>query len=263
MYFLLKNKYAYSYDILTETINNSYLYAISILNIILKIFNYLFENKIIQIKENIKNKNYHLIKLEDKIINLFKLLLIINIFLGITSDAIWTIIFNNDNGYILYMFSNLLIFYVLYDFIVKISLDIIDNKKIYLSLILGLTLKLILIVPLTNIIYRFGNNLLYGDMLSNIISYIFVIILLLKSNNDKYKIDFIKKFDKILNIIYYSIILCIILLLFTLIIPVSVNNRFDATKVVIIYLIITIIYILIRKKMYKNERINVKNRKQN
>ena len=258
LYFILKNRYNYSYIDLTNIINNGYLYALSIVNIILIIFNYFEKDNIEDIKNNIVNKKYDLIKLDEYLIKIFKILLTNTVIISIISNAIWLLLFNNSNGYILFMFINLSLFYIIYILINDIT---ISNKKYYLINILGLVIKLILIVPLINALYRMGYNLLYGDILSTIISYLLVTILLIVVNNKKYNIDFKSKFDKILNIVYYNIILCLILLLFSLIIPVKVNSIFSSIKVIVLYLLISFVYMFIRKKMNKNERIITINNK--
>jgi len=259
LYFTLKNKFGYNYIKTSDTINNCYFYAIGIVNLILLIINYFEKNKVQEIKEHIKNKQYNLIRLEDYIINLFKKLLTITLVLSITSDAVWTVLFNNNKGYILFMFGTLSLLYIIYFILVEISIESISNKKLYISLSIGLITKILLSVPLINSLYRIGYNLLYGDMLSNLIAFLIVIILLMINNSKKCKVDFTKKIDKILDIIYYNIILCIILLLLTLIIPVEVTTLFEGIKVIFIYLIVSISYIYLRKKG-KNERINNKNR---
>lgn len=261
LYFVLINKYGYSFEKTSDIINNCYLYAISVINIILFIFIYFQNNKIEEIRNNISAKKYDLVKLDDYIIKLFNLLLTVIVILSIISDSLWTIIFNNNSGYILYMFSNLGVFYIMFCILIKISNSNISAKKMYMALGVGLVIKVLLVVPLVNSLYRMGYNLLYGDIFSSIIAYFVVIILLIISNSGKCRVDFIKKFDKILNVIYYNIILCLILLLFTLIVPVKVDGRLEGIKVVVIYLIISLIYIIVRKKRVNNERINIKNRK--
>lgn len=261
LYFILSNRYGYSYENVCSIINNCYLYAIGLINIVLFVIYYIDNDKINKMKEDISYRRYELVKLDDYIIKLFSRLLTIVVILSVISDSIWTIIFNNDNGYILYMFSNLGVFYIMYSIIVKISLGNISDKKLYISLLLGLVIKLVLVVPLVNSLYRMGYNLLYGDMLSTVIAYFVVIILLMIINSSKYEFDFIKKFDKILNIIYYNIILCVLLLLFTLVIPVNIDTRLEGIKVVIIYIFISFLYFVLRRRIRINERINVKDRK--
>ena len=74
-------------------------------------------------------------------------------------------------------------------------------------------------------------------------------------------INFAKKFDLILNAIYYNILLCIVLLLTSLIVSVKVVSRINAIKVVLVYLFISYLYIFIRRRRDKNERIIIRNKK--
>ena len=261
LYFILKNRYGYSYIKVSDIVNNVYLYGMSIIYIMTLIINYLEINNIKKIKENIKSKKYELVKLDDYLIRMFKILLTIMVVFNIISHSLWTVIFNNDNGNILYIVSNISLFYVMYNIIIDISLDNMTDKKLYIVLLIGMITKLLIIVPLTNSLYRMGYNLLYGDILSTIVSYIFIVALLLIINNKKYMIDFVKKFDTILNIIYYDIILCFVLLLFTIVIPINVESRTEGIKVVIIYLFISLLYIFIGKKLEKNERVIKRNKK--
>jgi len=94
--------------------------------------------------------------------------LTIAIVLGITSPLICKIIFGSStNSIYLAMLIYLSIFIALFD----ITFEYIKNKKItYISLIVGLISKMILIIPLINSFYRMGYNLIYGDIISTIIS---------------------------------------------------------------------------------------------
>lgn len=262
LYFILKNRYGYSYEKVCDVINNCYFYAIGIINIILLVIKYFENNKITNIKDNINNKKYDLVKLDNYVIRLFKILLTVFLVLSIISDSLWTIMFNNDNGYVLFIFCNIGIFYIMYDIIISIFTGSINDKKLYIILLVGMVIKLVLVVPLVSSLYRMGYNLLYGDMLSSVIAYFVVMILLIFSSRNKIKVDFIHKFDKILDIIYYNIILCVILLLITLVIPIKVSSVLEGIKVIIIYLGVSFGYIIIRKKIDRNERINIKNRKE-
>jgi len=260
LYFILSNRYGYSNDIVSDIINNCYLYAIGLVNIVLFIIYYVDYDNINLVKENIYSEK-DTVRLDDYVIKLFSKLLTIIVIFSVISDSIWTIIFNNDNGYILYMFSNLGIFYIMYCVIVKITLGIINNKKMYIILLIGFIIKLVLVVPFISSLYRMGYNLLYGDMLSSVISYFITIIMLMIIASTKWKVDFINKFDKILDIIYYNIILCVILLLLTLVVPVKVDSLFEGLKVVIIYLFVSFMYMFVRRRIKYNERVNIKNRK--
>ena len=67
-------------------------------------------------------------------------------------------------------------------------------------------MKLILIVPLINGFYRMGYSFIYGDILSTIIGLFASFIISIIYFNKKYKINFTKNFEKLLNIIYDNIV---------------------------------------------------------
>lgn len=257
LYFVLKNRYGYSYDSVSNILTNYFLYGYSIINIFILLIKYHIVDKINDINKNLKDTN---IIIEDYLINISKFIITLVIILSITSRSIYNLIYTSNEGYILHMLSINMIFNILYYIVVNIFINNIKNKKIYIIMSLGILLKLILIVPLINSIYRMGYNMIYGDILINTISYIFVITLLFITGKNKYKVDFTKKFDKILDIIYYNIILCSILLLISLVIPIKVSSKLDSLKVILIYSVISILYIYLRKKMKTNERIIIKNK---
>lgn len=256
LYLILKNRYGYSYEKLSDVINNFYLYGNSLIYIVIVIFKYLETDNINKIISNNGNLLF-----DEYLINIFKKILSFLVIICMISGSIWMIIYGVNNGYILYMLSNLLVFYLFYDIIINITISNISNKKLYIIFGIGLIIKLLFIVPLISAIYRMGYNLLYGDLFSSMISYIVVIVLLLISNKNKYKINFAKKFDLILNAIYYNILLCIVLLLISLIVSVKVVNRINAIKVILVYLLVSYLYIFIRKRVDKNERIIIGNKK--
>ena len=164
-------------------------------------------------------------------------------------------------GYAMILFSTLLEVFHRYNPLIDNTLLATVYGGIALGVGVGIIIKLVFIVPLISAIYRMGFNLLYGDLFSSIISYIVVIILLIISNKNKYKINFAKKFDLILNAIYYNILLCIVLLLTSLIVSVKVVSRINAIKVILVYLFISYLYIFIRGRRDKNERIIIRNKK--
>lgn len=258
LYTVLKNQYGYTTNKLNEVINNYFLYGSAIINIIKLIIISKEKDKIAKINNSLLKEKKP--SLEDYIINTFKTLLTIVVIFSIISTNIWYIIFNNNSsGYILYMLSMNFVFNTLYDIVVNIFINNITNKKLIKILSIGIITKIIFIVPLINSLYRMGYNMIYGDILINMISYLLTIILLFVSISKKYEVDFIKKFDKILDVIYYNIILCFILLLLSLIIPVKVSSKIKGITAIIINIVVSIIYIYIRKKA-KNERINIKNK---
>ncbi len=187
----------------------------------------------------------------DKLYNSFKMMLTIAIIFGIISPLTCKVIFNDPSKSIyLTMVNFMAIFILLFD----TTYQNIKNKSItYISLIAGLIVKIVLVIPLINSFYRMGYNLIYGDVLSTsiamftsvIINYIY--LRQLNKEKDTY-------FTKILDILYDDIILAIILIIFEFIIPLKTDNYFVSIGLIIIYLIISITYIIIKNKIKNKKR---------
>ena len=232
LYMELSTKYSYAIDIVEHDLTFIYLYGITIITFAMDIIILLtkYQNK----KENIINY----------ICIVFKNMLTIAIISSITSPLICKIIFNsNANSIYFVALSFLSIFTALYN----TTFDNIKNKKIkYTSLIAGIISKLILTIPLINSFYRIGYNLIYGDIASTIIS-MFISIAInyiyIKTNNSREK-----TLEKILTILYESILLCIILVLLQFIIPIRTDNYLNSIILLIIYISVSIIFTKCTKK---------------
>jgi len=150
---------------------------------------------------------------------------------------------NNSYSIYLMMLSLLLIFISLFD----TTFDNIKNKRIiYISLIVGIISKIILIIPLINSFYRMGYNLIYGDITSTIISMSLSIIInyiYLKRKNKNEKM-----LEIILTTLYESITLCIILVILQFIIPTKTDNYIKAILTLGLYIFISIAFLNLRKK---------------
>lgn len=232
LYTVLSTRYSYNITVIEEEITFVYFYALTIVNfiidIILSIIKYL-------------NKKMSII---NYICKVFEAMLTIAIVLGITSPLICKVIFNNStNSIYLIMMISLSIFIALF----KVTFEEIKNKKIvYISLIIGVISKIILIVPLINAFYRMGYNLIYGDIISTIISMFISIIInyiYIKTHNKKEK-----TLEIILTTLYESILLCIILVLIQFIIPIKTDSYLKALFLLIIYTVISVIFIKFKKK---------------
>ena len=121
------------------------------------------------------------------------------------------------------------------------------EKNIIILLLTSLITKIIFEVPLINSAYRMGYAASFGSIASIILGLIVSIIIGIILLTRKLKINLLDNFDSILNIIYENIILCLILVLFTLIVKVDTNNIINSILVILFYSFITIIYYIIRK----------------
>ena len=233
VYFILSTRYHYQLEAIERDITFIYFYGLAIMNFL------------IYLAKLIDSEIPETSTLTNRLYNNFKIMLTIAIILSIVAPLTCKIIFNNPT-YAIYqtMINFLAIFMLLYE----ITYENMQNKKlIYLGLIISLVVKLILVIPLINAFYRMGYNLIHGDIISTIIavsSPVIINYVYIKINNrikEKY-------FEKLLNILYENIILCIILILVEFIVPIDTNSYIKSIGILIIYLIISFMYLIIKNK---------------
>lgn len=231
LYYILINKYNYSYESTSIIITNIYFYGI----IFIRYINYLLKKYL--------DFNYN---------NLAKVtsyLLSICILLMVISGPICRLLFNTNN--FLFDLILLLFFYTLYDYVIDTSIKVNNNEINKISLLSGLIIKLIFEIPLINANYRIGYNLSFGGILSIIIGMTISIAISIIFISKKLKINILDNFNDILDIIYQNIILCLILVLFTLIVKVDTQGIISSILVIIFYIFITILFYIIRKLINK------------
>lgn len=237
LYAILESKYSYSITTIEKDLTFLYLYGLTFINFVIDI-----------IKNTSKSNK------SDSVINyiyiIFEKIITITIIISITSPLICKIIFNNsENSMYLMMLSFLSIFIVLYN----TTYEYIKSKKIiYTSLILGIISKLILTIPLFNSFYRMGYNLIYGDIISTIIgtsisiaiNYVYIKI---KNKNEK-------TFEKILGTLYESILLCIILVIFQFIVPITKTSYIKSILILMLYISISVMFIKLNIRLKKKQK---------
>lgn len=233
LYFVLSTRYNYATDRISEIIVFVYFYGLYIIKYLVDIVLY-FVNRVCG-KSDCFERLYYT----------FKIFAPISIILGIISPLICKVLFNcPDMAIYLVMLNFLGLNLALYQVIIKSN----NNKKIiYISLILSLFFKLLLSIPLINAFYRMGYNLVYGDIISNIIGLIIIIIVNYIYLNYKNKKP-VKYLNKIMDIIYDNIILCIILIILEFIVPIDTSNYFKSVGLMILYLLVSIMFIKIKNE---------------
>ncbi len=170
--------------------------------------------------------------------------------LSVISGPFNYLLFGNNYNIIFYLVP-LLFFYLLYDIIVDVSLACNENKKVLGVIFSGILVKMIFEIELVATMYRMGYSLLFGSIMSNILGYIISMIVGLFFIQRKLKISFLNNFNTILNIIYDNILLCIVLVLFTLIVKVDTNTLGSSILVIVFYLMVTGAYLLLEKRIKK------------
>ena len=230
LYFSLTNKYLYDYQVVATLLVDVYFYYYYFI-ILITIF---FYPK--KIDEDI-NTTY---------IKLFNKLLPLTILISILSGPLLLVFFgSNTNAYIFSLLIYLLLFLIMYN----IAMNLLINKKNFnIVLITALLLKIITTIPLINSLYRMGYSMIYGDIISTILSLFIPIVITIIYFNNVHKLNFSNYFSSVINIIYENLILCIILILLQLLVPLKTNNIIEAIGIITIYVIVYIIFNYIKIK---------------
>ena len=231
LYFSLTNKYLYDYQVVATLLVDVYFYYYYFI-IFITIF---FYPK--KIDEDI-NTTY---------IKLFNKLLPLTILISILSGPLLLVFFgSNTNAYIFSLLIYLSLFLIMYN----IAMNLLINKKNFnIVLITALLLKIITTIPLINSLYRMGYSMIYGDIISTILSLFIPIVITIIYFNNVHKLNFSNYFSSVINIIYENLILCIILILLQLLVPLKTNNIIEAIGIITIYVIVYIIFNYIKIKL--------------
>lgn len=247
IYYILLYKFGYGYKEIAFIVKDTY--VINFLLILLLVLFYILNHKlyIYKIINKIKLNECNGMDIESLFIDVLKSVLPITILICILSGPILKLIFNISNSVIFMFFIWLFPFIVLYIIGIKILESLNNNKILYITLCSGILIKIFLIIPLVNCMYRMGYNIIYGEILSSIIGLFVSCIIAIIYLNKKYKVNFAMSFEKILNIVYQNIILSVILIVSSVIIPLNVSTKFESLIVILLYSIIFVIYIFIKK----------------
>lgn len=252
LYFILINKYNYSYDTIGNYITNIYLYGIGVIYFIYKIINNIYIDSFNELKNKIINRNeYNIYNFINKIINVTISLMVLLI---IISKPINNILFNGSTINIILDVSYLLFFYIFYEVIININMICNKEKNVVIILLIGLVISLITSIPIINSSYRMGYNLVSGSIMSIILGITINTIIGIILIRNKLKLSLLDNFNNILNIIYSNIIYTLILVLFTFIVKVDIDKIFNSVLVIIFYIFISIVFYIIKKKLI-NKRV--------
>lgn len=246
-YYLLLNRYYYSYDKLTMYINNIYFYGIILVHYIYLIIKNIYIKEFSNLKDNIINKNNpNFNNFMNKII---KVILPLCILLMVLSEPLSYILFKEN---IIINIVPLIFFYILYNIVISINIICNKDKSILITLLSGVLITIISQLPLINAVYRMGYDLILGSILSIILGYITSITMGIILIKNKLKIPSMNNFNNILNIIYENIIYTLVLVLTTFIVKVNTSTYISSILVIIFYIFITLVFNYIKSKIKKN-----------
>ena len=121
-------------------------------------------------------------------------------------------------------------------------IQVLKNRKVVLiSLVVGVVLKILLNNHLLIAFNRFSLPPYYGTIAASIIGYTASIIICFVVLRKKYKINFEVFLKNFIDIIFGSILMCVILLVFRFFIPISSDIRLMNILIILFYAVIGII----------------------
>ena len=231
MYVILLNRYNYDSKLIENNLLFTYVYSLCIMNIV---------NSLVK-KYCPKSSDF-----KNNIFNLLYYTLPLAILFSIISPSLFYLIFNNNTSYI---YLIIIMFLGIIVSIYKESYKYIKNNKlIYISLIIGIAVKLLLLIPFVDAVYRMGFDLIYGDVFTTIIGMTISIIINYTYIKNKYRLENEGYIDKYIKVIYQNIILFLILILLAFILPIKNDNKLLSILVILVYTFITFIYIKLQKR---------------
>lgn len=192
-------------------------------------------------------------KITESLMIIIYITLPLSIGLSILAEPVFYAFYGiNKWGYIVFRYS---VFIAVFSALLTVSCFILHSinkyKNLYISIGVGILVKLILNVPLTELFNTLNIYPFYGAITASILGLIISIIINTYSINKDYKLEFKNFFSKFIRIIYPLIIMVIVILLLKIFIPFNMEHRSTTILVVSIYAVVGgSIYLFIT---YKNK----------
>lgn len=210
------------------------------------------------ITSDFTKKNYK--GIETKVIKTIAIIgvLVIPMVAGLSflAEPVWTVFYgNNKLGISVFTFSIFTaLFSGLYTNVNVIMQSVSRYKIVYISLISGISFKIIMNVPLIILFNHIGLKPYYGSVTATIIGYVISILISLIDLKKTFKINYEKVLKLMLSSTFTTILMLIILSLIKYIVPITDLSKIMSFVVIILYATLgMIIYGVI---MIKNKSFN-------
>ena len=167
--------------------------------------------------------------------------------LSFLSDAVWTLFYGSSKyGASVLSYSIFVGFFAgLFTPIVSIVQVLKDYKTVFISLLVGLILKILLNTKLIVAFYKMGVPAFFGVSTASIVAYLVAFIICLVSLRIKYNVEYEQLVKNFVDILCGSMVMTIILFLLRSIIPVFSDCRIMNLFIILVYSISGVIAYLI------------------
>jgi len=176
----------------------------------------------------------------------------ITLLLCFLAGPVWTVFYGHDAfcTQLLRVYVLQIIWVSLYSLLLNLNQAMSETKTTILILVVNLTLKLVLNVPMMWLLYHLNIGGYYGPMITNMIiytiSFIIVLTIFKKKHNFQYK-DMMKNLGKIFAV---GLVMTSVLYLISFILPINYTSRFGSLIYLGLYGILGVaIYIFITYKI--------------
>lgn len=179
------------------------------------------------------------------------LIIPITIIISFLAKPIWTLFYGaSQYG------PNVLSYYIFVGLVIGVlmlTISIIqvykDYKTIFISLGVGLILKILLNVNLISAFYKMGVPAYYGPITASVIGYFTSFVIAVVMLNKKFKINYEDLIKYFIDILCGSVLMTFVLFLLKFIIPISSSVRILNLLIILLYIFVgSIVYLLF---MYK------------
>jgi O-antigen/teichoic acid export membrane protein len=171
--------------------------------------------------------------------------------LSLLASPVWTFFYGYSNlGNMVFGYN---VFTTVFS-VIAINLCIIlqtvhENKKMILCMMIGLITKLILNVPLMYTFHSYGLHASYGPTTATIIGFLVTLLMALFILKKRLNINYELTFKRLIDILFSSFVMAIIIVIIQMFIPVNTSSRWIALLLMFAYTIIGgLIYITITIK---------------
>lgn len=249
---IVLRKYNYSQAFIDETLLSHSLLAYHIFILISVIISILITNNIKTIKASIKSGDKSRLKTNIDLVlrkTIFFLLPIVMI-VAFTSEEIWLLFFKNGvvGADVLKIASLAMISLLLNVSAFIVLLQVRDTGELKKAISLSLFIKLLILFVSIQAFRIMGFTEYYGIIVSSLIAQFFSLFLAFKYLAKKYKINFEKTIQFILDNIFVAIIISVLIFIIRLYIDVELVGS-DALVLLIISLLITVSYWFLSSKI--------------
>ena len=204
------------------------------------------QNDMIEVKNKI-NKTYQVILI---------LAVPMTVGLSILAKPVWTIFYGiSAYGSITYQY---LVFVALVTSIFTATATIIqllkEYKVLYISLIIGILIKILFNIPFIYGFNKMGLPAFYGSITATILGFLVPVIICMSCLKKKYKVNFESTLKAFVNILIGAIIMTLVLSVLKMFIPLNTTNRLVAIIITLLYAGVgALIYIIV---IFKTKTIN-------